>query len=334
MIRIGIAGASGYTGIELVRLLTHHPKAEVVRLFAHSHSGELVGSVYPHLTHRFHQWRYESLSPAAIDDLDVLFLALPHGQSQHLYEWLSTTHLKIIDLSADFRLRTTQDYQRGYGVPHHRPDVLGHIPLGLPELYRDQIRGASYVACPGCYATSVMLGLYPLASAGLLPDGVVIDAKSGVSGAGRGPKESLMYCEVNEGFSAYGTYTHRHVPEMEMVLGKRVFFSPHLVPMNRGILSSMYVPIPQGDAIEALYDRYRDEPFVCVNPGGNPSTATVTGSNMAMIWLHWVEGCQQLVVFGAIDNVIKGASGQGIQCMNVMLGLPETMGLPMVAHYY
>lgn len=329
-----MAGATGYTGIELVRLLLDHPRVQITRLYAHSHVGDPVGTVYPHLAHHFVDWVYEGLSEDTIGDIDVLFLALPHGQSQRLFKMLARHPIRVIDLSADFRLDTAERFEQAYGTPHLLPDQLGRIPLGLPELYRHQLADARYVACPGCYATSVMVGLAPLAGGGYLKKGVIIDAKSGVSGAGRVAKESHLFCEINESLSAYGTYTHRHVPEMEMVLGTKVLFSPHLTPMSRGILSSMYIPMPSVEGVAACYERYTPEPFVRVNPGGNPSTACVTGSNMVMIWWQWIEALGQLVVFSALDNVIKGAAGQAIQCLNAMMGWDETTGLPRASRYY
>lgn len=331
-----MAGATGYTGLELIRLLLSHPQVSITRLYAHSHAGKKVSDVYPHLGHVFRSYRYDTIDQSTLTDIDVLFLALPHGESQRLFPMLSSLPFRIIDLSADFRLNTPERFENAYGTPHQLPDQLGRIPLGLPELYRDQLRDARYVACPGCYATAVMVGLAPLAWAGRIKDGqgVVIDAKSGVSGAGRVAKESNLFCEVHDTLSAYGTYTHRHVPEMEMVLGTKVLFSPHLVPMSRGILSSMYIPMTSDEGIAACYERYTTEPFITLQPGGNPSTAAVTGSNMVMIWWQWCPGVNQLVVFSALDNVIKGASGQAIQCLNVMMGWDETLGLPTVSRYY
>lgn len=329
-----MAGATGYTGIELVRLLLTHPQVSIQRLYAHSHVGKQVSEVYPHLGHVFPGYTYEALGEDTLQGLDILFLALPHGESQRLFPMLASLPIRVIDLSADFRLDTPERFQKAYGTPHCHPEQLGQIPLGLPELYRDRLRDARYVACPGCYATSVMLGLAPLAWAGHIQHGVVIDAKSGVSGAGRVAKESHLFCEINESVSAYATYTHRHVPEMEMVLGIKVLFSPHLVPMSRGILSSMYIPMSSDEGVATCFERYANETFVTVQPGKSPSTAAVTGSNRVVIGWQWCPDVAHLVVFSALDNVIKGASGQAIQCLNSMMGWDESLGLPTVSRYY
>ncbi|NBV41536.1 N-acetyl-gamma-glutamyl-phosphate reductase [bacterium] len=337
MIRVGIAGASGYTGIELIRLLNVHPSVIISGIYSKSQVGTRLSQIYPQFSGLL-DLSFEALSPDTLSEIDVLFLALPHGQAQAYYEMLAPLPLKVIDLSADFRLNRPEQFKRYYKDDHLLPHLLGAIPLGQPELFRDQIRNADYVACPGCYATSVMLGAYPLSQLGLLNHPIVVDAKSGVSGAGRGLKESSLFCEANESFSSYGTYTHRHVPEMEMVLGAKVLFSPHLVPMNRGILSTIYVDIPvtvTRDQIVNTYSRfYAESPFVSVMPElANGSTKYVSGTNRCMISFVHCPDIGKLVVFSALDNLIKGASGQAIQCMNIMMGLEETVGLPLIPHY-
>lgn len=335
MIRVGIAGASGYTGLELIRLLSGHPQVHIARLYSKSQVGITISQIYPQLLGQL-ELTLEALDQTTLAGIDVLFLALPHGQAQNHYDLLVDSGIKIIDLSADFRLTSPDQYATYYGDAHSRPDLLGTIPLGLPEVYKESIRTARYIACPGCYATSVMLGLYPLAKAGLLTSPVIADSKSGVSGAGRGLKESSLYCEANESFSAYGTARHRHTPEMETLLGVNVLFSPHLVPMNRGILSTMYVDasLTESELADIYHTTYSDAPFVKIAPTlSSPSTKYVSGTNCCMISFKAVPGLNKVVVFSALDNLIKGASGQAIQCMNLVMGFEETLGLPLIAPY-
>jgi N-acetyl-gamma-glutamyl-phosphate reductase len=337
MIRVGIAGASGYTGIELIRLLASHPEVSISRLYSKSQVGISISQIYPHLK-GIVDLTLDPLELSYLTDIDVLFLALPHGQAQHHYDLLKSIPAKIIDLSADFRLNNPVDYLTYYGEAHTRPELLGTIPLGLPELYSAQMKSADYVACPGCYATSVMLGVSPLSHAGLVHDTIIADSKSGVSGAGKSLKESSLYCEANESFSAYGTHSHRHLPEMEMVTEAKILFSPHLVPMSRGILSTLYIPLakPLSEAdITTIYSQfYATAPFVQVRPGLKmPSTKYAAGTNHCVISWKLCPDIQKVVVFSALDNLIKGASGQAIQCMNLMMDLPEIMGLPQIAPY-
>ncbi len=335
MIRVGIAGASGYTGLELIRLLSSHPHVQITRLYSKSQVGIKISQIYPQLLGRL-ELTLDPLDESTLSNVDLVFLALPHGQAQNHYDLLMSAGIKIIDLSADFRLVKADDYATYYGEAHSRPELLGTIPLGLPEVYKDSIRTARYVACPGCYATSVMLGLYPLAQAGGLTSPVIADSKSGVSGAGRGLKESSLYCEANESFSAYGTATHRHTPEMETLLGVNVLFSPHLVPMSRGILSTMYVDasIAESELVDIYTRAYADAPFVTVASGlKTASTKYVAGTNCCMISFKSIPSLKKIVVFSALDNLIKGASGQAIQCMNIGFGFEETLGLPLIAPY-
>ncbi|NDC82473.1 N-acetyl-gamma-glutamyl-phosphate reductase [bacterium] len=336
MIRVGIAGASGYTGLELIRLLSRHPQVSISRLYSKSQIGVSIASIYPHLSGII-DIILEELTAQSLTGIDVLFLALPHGQSQQYVETIFSSGVRTIDLSADFRLNSPSIYKTYYNDDHIKPELLGQIPLGLPELFRTKIINAPYVSCPGCYATSVMVGLAPLSRTGRLNEMVIVDSKSGVSGAGRTVKESNLYCEVNESFTAYSTGTHRHTAEMEMVLGSRILFSPHLVPMSRGILSTMYVDAALSvREFQDLYtDFYRSEPFVTILTGnGIPSTKMVTGTNSVFIGYTPLPKYGKTVIYSALDNLIKGASGQGIQCMNVMFGFEEDAGLPKVAHYF
>ena len=332
--KVGIVGATGYTGLILIQHLLRHPHTDIIYLTARRHAGKQVRSVYPQLMGEVLPDTFSSFDIASIPPLDTLFLAVPHGQSHH---WLKTLlkydHIgKIIDLSADFRVKDPEKFKQYYEVDHQSPELLDTIPLGLPELYRDQIRTAKTVACPGCYSTSAILGLYPLAKKGHLLHQVIIDSKSGVSGAGKSLNESTLYCEANESVTAYGTGTHRHTAEIEQELGVSVTFSPHLVPMMRGILSSCYVTVPHGTDVMGLYHHfYKDEPFITVYEDlETPSTKYVVGSNTVLLSLkkgaesslgdHWV-------IFSALDNLVKGASGQAIQVMNIMNGWDEQIGL-------
>ncbi|MGE4170750.1 MAG: N-acetyl-gamma-glutamyl-phosphate reductase [Candidatus Margulisiibacteriota bacterium] len=339
MIRAAIVGTTGYTGLELARILLDHPKVTLTRIFSRQHAGIAIGDVFPHLSAL--PLVFEVFDPTTFakdPQVEVVFLALPHGQSQkYMGQLLTNPGLKIIDLSADFRLPDAKQYATYYGHDHEDPNRLGSAAVGFSEINFEAIQAAKVVANPGCYATSVVLGLHPLASAGLIQTHVVVDSKSGVTGAGKALKESSLFCEANEAFMPYGTYSHRHVPEMENTLGISVLFSPHLVPMNRGILSSMYVPLEASTAVEdvvALYKKaYLNRPCVHVLEKGIPSTRWVKGSNVCMIGFKWIEPLKTLVVFSALDNLIKGASGQAIQNMNIQFGLPEGTGLPLVAHY-
>jgi N-acetyl-gamma-glutamyl-phosphate reductase len=332
--RAGVVGAGGYTGIELCRLLLAHPYIRIEALFAKSQAGQTFSDVYP----QFLGVLDLVMKPVSVEEilsLDVVFLALPHGESQPLVKALFGSKVKVIDLSADFRLKDAAIFAQHYGE-HQAPELLDKIPLGLPERYATEIQEAQTVACPGCYSTSVMLGAGPLAMSGLIVGDVLVDAKSGVSGAGRSLKTGSLFCEVADGFSAYGTGVHRHQPEMAQVLGLPVFFSPHLVPMNRGILASIYLTLNTTLDFAQLQEIYRNayqgQPFVQLLPeGAKPSTKTVFGSNRCAISI--VPFGSRVVVFSAIDNLIKGASGQAIQCMNLMLALPQETGLQAVSPY-
>jgi N-acetyl-gamma-glutamyl-phosphate reductase len=334
-IRIGIVGASGYTGLELCRLLARHPEARITHLFSRQLAGKSVRVCFPHLE-GLHALEYSVFEAEQLPDVEVLFLALPHGESHTLLPKLMGKGIKIIDLSADFRLSDPQEFKRYYGLDHGAPDLIKSVSYGIPELYRETIRQREVCANPGCYPTSVILGLYPFAKAGLLESPVIIDAKSGVSGAGKGLKESSLFCEVEENFSPYSTFNHRHVPEMQEHLGISVLFSPHLVPMNRGMLSTMYLPLRglSAKAIEALYaDCYANEPFVTYLGETPVHTKQVAGSNYCHIGIKRCEEIDGLVVFSVIDNLGKGASGQAIQNMNIMCGFDETAGINQLPSY-
>lgn len=339
-IPVAILGASGYTGAELLRLLVRHPGVDIRALTADRKAGEAIDTAFPHLG------GLGLPDLVAVDQvnwagIELVFCALPHGTTQKIVASLPR-HLKVIDISADFRLTDLDTYAQVYGHPHQAPDLQPDAVYAVTELAREAIRRARIVACPGCYPTSAQLPLVPLVEAGLIDaDDIIIDAKSGVTGAGRAAKESSLYAEVAEGIHAYGIASHRHAPEIEQELSKAagrpivVNFTPHMMPMNRGLLSTIYVKSAGGAATEdmraALVSRYRDEPFVRVVPQGMlPATRHVRGSNHCLIGVFADRLPGRTILVSAIDNLVKGASGQAVQNMNVAFGLPETMSLEQV----
>lgn len=336
MIAIGIVGATGYTGVELLRLLAAHPQVEIAAVTSRSDVGKPVAGMFPSLRGGVD---LDFVAPE-VDRLvscDAVFFATPHGVAHALAGPLLERGVRVIDLSADFRIRDPDLWTRWYGQPHGAPQWLDQAVYGLPELYRDRIRGARLLAVPGCYPTAVSLGLLPLLKAGAVdPGDIIADAKSGVSGAGRKAQIGGLYAEVGENFRAYASGGHRHHPEilqtLEDVAGARVglVFQPHLVPMIRGIHATLYTrPLdPDLDAQRLFEDCYRDEPFVDVLPSGShPETAAVRGTNLCRIAVFRPVESGRLVVLSVIDNLVKGASGQAIQGMNLMFGFPETQGL-------
>jgi N-acetyl-gamma-glutamyl-phosphate reductase len=342
VIRIGIYGGSGYTGQELLRLLLGHSGAKVVATTSRRFAGQPVAEVYPHfggLTDLI----YTDASPDEIaGQADLIFLALPHGVSMEMVPAFIRTGRKVIDLSADFRIRDAEVYGAWYG-PHRAAQMLPEAVYGLPEIHRERIREARFVANPGCYPTSIILGLAPaLKSQWIDPASVIADSKSGVSGAGREPQTSSLFCEVDGGFKAYKVGSHRHTPEIEQELGllagqeMKISFTPHLLPVKRGILSTLYATLKReasAEEVTALYrEFYRDEPFVRICRAGQfPNLSSVVGSNFCDIGLTVDKRTGRLIVVAALDNLIKGASGQAIQNMNLMSGLDERTGLPAVA---
>ena len=339
--RAGVVGGSGYTGAELLRLLAGHPEIEVALVTADSNAGATVGELYPSLAVAYDGLTYERVAPADLAGLDVAFLCLPHGQSQAIAADLVDTVAHVVDLGADFRLPVA-DYEQWYGEPHTAPALVDQFAFGMPELYRDQIVASRHVASPGCYPTSASLALAPLLAAGLVEStGIVVDAVSGVSGAGRGLKATSLFAEVSDNVTAYGLLTHRHTAEMEQALGHvagapvQVLFTPHLVPMTRGILATCYArPVPgvslSTDGLLAGYrDFYADEPFVHVTDA-SPATKATLGSNAAHVTVRYDERTGTVLAIGALDNLVKGASGQALQNANLVLGLPETTGLSTI----
>ncbi|MDA8238169.1 MAG: N-acetyl-gamma-glutamyl-phosphate reductase [Chloroflexi bacterium] len=343
-LRVAIVGATGYVGAELVRLLTRHPRVEIVGLVGRGRSHEPIGGTHIHLD------RTGLHVDATVPDADAVFLALPHGAAAEIVPELAATGAAIVDLGPDFRLHDPADYPRWYGFEHPRPDLLAGAVYGLPELHRAELaalRGApaAIVGAPGCYPTATLLALAPLAAAGLIGD-LVVDAKSGVSGAGREPRQDLMFGEVNESVRAYGVGGHRHVAEIEQELAGQaarapggggaspgvhgVDFLPHLVPMTRGILAACHVrptrPVGQRE-LDALYaEAYADEPFVHVVTQA-PATKHVLGSNACRVHVRADERTGRVLAIGVIDNLVKGAAGQAIQAFNAVHALPEATGL-------
>jgi N-acetyl-gamma-glutamyl-phosphate reductase len=334
MIRTAILGASGYVGGELLRLLAAHPELAPAKLFGDSRAGQALGVVHPHLAAAFPGLSIERSGDGALDDVDLVFAALPHGQSQKLAGAILDLGIPFVDLGADFRLNDAATYERWYGDPHQAPELLGEFIYGIPELNRSAIRNAKAVAAAGCYATAAILALKPLVDAGLVkPDSIIVDAASGVSGAGREVKESTAFNTVDGSFAAYGLLNHRHTAEMEMALGATVLFTPHLAPMTRGILATCYGEATgQSDPLEVLRAAYADEPFVHIT-ADPPATKWVSGSNCAQLTARYDARTNRVLALAAIDNLGKGAAGQMIQCANLMLGLDETAGLTSTGVY-
>lgn len=330
--KVGIAGASGYAGAELLRLCAGHPGLEVAWAGADTQAGILAADLYPSLAGAYPALRFSGLDPADADGLDLLFLALPHGASQALVPGLAGRVGSLVDLSSDFRLRDPGLYPIWYGAQHPAPELLASAVYGLPELTRDLLPGARLVAGAGCYVTAAALALAPLVRAGAIEaTGVIVDGVSGVSGAGRRLSHATQFATVDEDFCAYGLLDHRHTPEMEQATGAQILFTPHLAPMARGILVTCYArPAPGGPApLEVLADAWRDETFVVVSDR-SPSTKATLGSNCAHLTARLDRRTGWVVALCALDNLVKGASGQAVQCANIVLGLPEATGLPTV----
>ena len=337
MSKVGIIGASGYTGAELLRLCAAHPELSVELATGDSQAGTGVADLYPSLAATHGDLAFAPYEEGAADGLDLVFLGLPHGASQTIVPDLLDRVPHVVDLAADFRLKDPALYPEWYGEPHAAPELLERFVYGLPEVYRDDLAGAAAIAVPGCYPTAANLALAPLVRSGLVqPTGIVVDAASGVSGAGRPPKPNTTFCTVDEDFTAYGLLHHRHTPEMEMVFGTSVLFTPHLAPMNRGILATCYArpaaPTTTEAVLGALHEAYADEPFVVVSER-SPSTKATLGSNTAHVTARADERTGWVVAIAAIDNLVKGASGQAVQCANLALGLPEATGLPTAGLY-
>ena len=342
-IKAGVVGGTGYSGVELMRLLAQHPQVEIAVATSRQEAGKAVSAVFPSLRGRVALGFTQPDDPA-LKKCDVVFFGTPNGVAMGEARALLDAGARVVDISADFRLKDIADWERWYKMKHAAPELVAEAVYGLCEINREKIRGARLVANPGCYPTTVILGLLPLIEAGAVDiDHLIADAKSGVSGAGRKLELHLMHGEASDNFSAYGMGGHRHWPEIRQCLGllaKRevgLVFTPHLVPMIRGILATLYARVTKEMDFQALYEkRYAKEPFVDVMPAGSqPDTRSARAANVCRIAVHRPrekgERGDTLVVLSVIDNLMKGASGQAVQNMNLMFGLPETLGLEHVA---
>lgn len=341
-VQVGIVGGTGYTGVELLRTLANHPSAEVIMITSRSENGVSVADMYPNLR-GIYDLKFTVPDIEQLKTCDVVFFATPHGVAMSMTPALIKHGVKVIDLAADFRIEDLEIWQQWYGMEHTGYDLMSEVVYGLPEYYRSRIKDAKVIANPGCYPTSILLGVLPLLNAGLIdPNSIVADGKSGVSGAGKGANVAMLAAEMSESFKAYGVNGHRHLPEMKEkmteITGHEVdlTFVPHLVPMIRGMESSIYATLTEDvsqEELQALYETtYSFEPFVDVMPTGSlPETRMVKGSNMCRMAIYRPAGGSKVVVTSVIDNLVKGAAGQAIQNMNIMFGLEEKAGLTQVA---
>ncbi|MCU1387439.1 MAG: argC [Ilumatobacteraceae bacterium] len=338
-IRVGIIGASGYTGAELLRLTAVHPDYDLVVATGDTQAGTLASSLYPSLAVRYPDLVFTEFDEAEAAGLDLVFLGLPHEASMELAPKLVGKVGCVVDLSAAYRLKDASLYPGWYGFAHDQPGMLAEAVYGLPELYRTELKGARLVATPGCHVTAASLALQPLVSRGLIESsGIIVDNATGITGAGRALKHGSMFCTVDENFEAYGLLDHRHTPEIEQVVGAQVLFTPHLAPMNRGILSTCYARPASGaelttdSLLATLREAYAGEPFVVVRKE-SPSTKATQGSNAVHLTARYDARTGWVMVICAIDNLTKGASGGAVQSANVALGLDETAGLTSVGVY-
>jgi N-acetyl-gamma-glutamyl-phosphate reductase len=338
-ISIGIVGGTGYTGVELMRLLAQHPNTELRVITSRTEAGTLVADMFPNLRGRV-ALKFTEPSAKALAGCDVVFFATPNGVAMGEARALLDAGARVIDIAADFRIRDVALWEKWYGMKHACPELLAEAVYGLPEVNRERIRGARLVANPGCYPTSVQLGFLPLLEAGIVDlDHLIADAKSGVSGAGRRAEVGTLLAEASDNFKAYGVLGHRHHPEivqgLQQIAGVplTMVFVPHLVPMIRGIHATLYARLTKPADLQSLFEkRYAGEAFVDVMPAGShPDTRSVRGANFCRIAVHRPQGGDIAVVLSVIDNLVKGAAGQAVQNMNIMFGLPETTGLEQIA---
>ncbi|GAB6069410.1 N-acetyl-gamma-glutamyl-phosphate reductase [Thiomicrorhabdus hydrogeniphila] len=341
-IQVGIVGGTGYTGVELLRLLANHPNAEVKAITSRGEAGTPVAEMFPNLR-GFYDLAFSEPNLEVLKTCDVVFFATPHGVAMSMTPDLIEAGVKVIDLAADFRIEDLDVWEAWYGMPHACPSIMDEVVYGLPELFREKIKDARVIANPGCYPTAVQLGFQPLLKAGLIDvDHLIADAKSGVSGAGRGAKVGSLAAEISEGFKAYGVNGHRHLPEikqgLELMSDTQVnlTFVPHLIPTIRGIEATLYGKLTKNISQEELQtlfeDTYAQEPFVDVMPANSlPDTRLVKGSNMCRMAVYRPEGGDVVVVTSVIDNLVKGAAGQAVQNMNIMFDVDEDAGLNQVA---
>lgn len=340
MIRAGIVGGTGYTGVELLRLLATHPAVELAVITSRGEKGVAVSELFPNLRGRV-ELAFVEPDDAVLKSCDVVFFATPNGTAMKSVPTLLEAGVKVVDLAADFRLRQATDWEQWYAMPHACPTLLEEAVYGLPEVNREAIRQARLVANPGCYPTAVQLGFLPLLAAGVVdPQSLIADAKSGVSGAGRKAAVGSLLCEAGDNFKAYNVPAHRHWPEIRQGLAAMtpdpvdLVFVPHLTPMIRGIHATLYARLTEPDIdLQALFEqRYAGEPFVDVlPPKSHPETRSVRGANLCRLAVHRPQNGKTVVVLSVIDNLVKGAAGQAVQNMNLMFGLPETAGLDQIA---
>ncbi len=337
MTRVGIIGASGYTGAELLRLCAQHPEFEVVYATGDTQAGTRAAALYPSLAGYYPALVFEEFDAARAEGLDLVFLGLPHEASLALAPKLVGTVGCVVDLSAAYRLKDASMYPQWYGFTHDQPAMLAKAVFGLPELHRAELIGAQLVATPGCHVTAATLALAPLVRAGLIDTtGIVINSITGVSGAGRALKHTSLFCTADEDVTAYGLLDHRHTPEIEQEVGAQVLFTPHLAPLSRGLLATCYArpsaEVSTTSLLAALRDAYAGEPFIVVDEA-SPSTKATLGSNTAHLTARFDERTGTVMALCAIDNIAKGASGGAVQAANVALGLAETSGLSLVGMY-
>ncbi|MGA8148298.1 MAG: N-acetyl-gamma-glutamyl-phosphate reductase [Gallionellaceae bacterium] len=338
MIKVGIVGGTGYTGVELLRLLASHPNAELRTITSRADAGTPVSQMFPSLRNHV-DLSFVHPDEADLEQCDLVFFATPNGIAMKQAQILLDAGVRLIDLAADFRIKDIALWEKWYGMSHACPGLVAEAVYGLPEVNREEIKGARLVANPGCYPTAVQLGFIPLLEAGLVnTNGLIADAKSGVSGAGRKAEIGILFAEAADNFKAYGVSGHRHLPEIRQGLARvaghevGLTFVPHLTPMIRGIHATLYARLEQDEDLQALFEqRYTNEPFVDVMPAGStPETRSVRGSNCCRIAVHRPQGGDTVVVLSVIDNLVKGAAGQAVQNMNIMFGLPEMTALGIV----
>lgn len=338
MIKIGVVGGTGYTGVELLRLLARHPEVRLTSITSRGEAGMPVSDMFPSLRGRV-DLRFVAPADAALEQCDLVFFATPNGIAMQQARELVGAGVRVIDLAADFRIRDTIEWEKWYGMKHASPELVAEAVYGLPERNRERIRTARVLANPGCYPTAVQLGFLPLVEADLVDlSHLVADAKSGVSGAGRKAEVHTLFAEAADSFKAYGVPGHRHLPEIRQGLAEAarmpvgLTFVPHLTPMVRGIHATLYARLTKDADVQSLYEgRYRSEPFVDVLPAGShPETRSVRASNICRIAVHRPQGGDVVVVLSVIDNLVKGAAGQAVQNMNIMFGFDESLGLDIV----
>ncbi|UJP06023.1 MAG: N-acetyl-gamma-glutamyl-phosphate reductase [Nitrosomonas sp.] len=338
MINVGIVGGTGYTGVELLRLLVQHPKVRIKAITSRGEAGMSVAELFTNLRGHI-DLKFSDPADAKLSQCDVVFFATPNGIAMQQAEILLEAGVKVIDLAADFRIKDVAEWERWYGMQHACPHLVAEAVYGLPEINRDEVKNARLIANPGCYPTAVQLGFLPLIEAGIVDtDHLIADVKSGVSGAGRKAEVHTLHAEASDNFKAYGVPGHRHLPEIKQGLSRvaqhpvGLTFVPHLVPMIRGIHATLYAKITNQIDLQALYEkRYQDEAFVDVLPAGkHPETRSVRGSNLCRIAVHQPQNGDTAVILSVTDNLVKGAAGQAIQNMNILFGLSETMGIQQV----